>query len=139
MLQKHYRPPLSHDPMRGLRLFVRPIDSADHAAIGRFFELQQLAMTSPPAFGLVGKLLGDIVAVAAIDLTPDAIRIDDIFVARDLRKKRIGRVMMREIEQLAAKMDRSRVVVEDAREAHEFFRHVGFRIEGERWVRDVSQ
>lgn len=125
--------------MRGLRLFVRPIDSADHAAIGRFFELQQLATTSPPASGLVGKLLGDIVAVAAIDLTPDAIRIDDIIVARDLRKKRIGRVMMREIEQLAAKMDRSRVVVEDARDAHEFFRHVGFRIEGERWVRDVSQ
>ena len=125
--------------MRGLRLFVRPIDSADHAAIGRFFELQQLATTAPPPFGLVGKLLGDIVAVAAIDLTPDAIRIDDIIVARDLRKKRIGRVMMREIEQLAAKMDRNRVVVEDARDAHEFFRHVGFRIEGERWVRDVSQ
>ena len=125
--------------MRGLRLFVRPIDAADHEAVGKFLELQQLSNRAAPAFGLLGKLLGDIVAVAAIDLTPDAIRVDDIIVARDLRKKRIGRVMMREIEQLAAKMDRSRVVVEDARDAHEFFRHVGFRNEGERWVRDVSQ
>ena len=125
--------------MRGLRLFVRPIDAADHEAVGRFFELQHLPPGPVPAYGLLGKLLGDIVAVASIGLTPDAIRIDDIIVARDLRKKRIGRVMMREIEQLAAKMDRSRVVVEDARDAHEFFRHVGFRHEGERWVRDVSQ
>ena len=125
--------------MRGLRLFVRPIDAADAEAVGRFYELQQLPAGPIPATGLLGKLLGDIVAVATIGLTPDAIRIDDIIVARDLRKKRIGRVMMREIEQLAAKMDRSRVVVEDARDAHEFFRHVGFRHEGERWVRDVSQ
>ena len=91
-----------------------------------------------PAYGLLGKLLGDIVAVVAIDLLPEAIRIDDILVAPDLRKKRIGRVMMREVEQLAAKMDRYRVIVEDARGADEFFRHVGFRSEGERWVRDVS-
>lgn len=125
--------------MRGLRLFVRPIDAADHAAVGRFLELQQAPAGPAPDFGLLGKLLGDIVAVASIGLTPDAIRVDDIVVARDLRKKRIGRVMIREIEQLAAKMDRSRVVVEDARDAHEFFRHVGFRHEGERWVRDVSQ
>ncbi len=125
--------------MRGLRLFVRPIDAADREAVGRFFELQQVPSATIPATGLLGKLLGDIVAVASIDLTPDALRLDDIIVARDLRKKRIGRVMMREIEQLAAKMDRSRVVVEDARGAHEFFRHVGFRHEGERWVRDVSQ
>ena len=125
--------------MRGLRLFVRPIDVADHPAVGRFLELQQAPTGPAPALGLLGKLLGDIVAVATIGLTPDAIRVDQIIVARDLRKKRIGRVMMREIEQLAAKMDRRRVVVEDARDAHEFFRHVGFRHEGERWVRDVSQ
>ena len=103
-----------------------------------FLSNEASVSSAVPPSGLLGKLLGDIVAVVAIELTPDAVRIDDIIVARDLRKKRIGRVMMREIEQLAAKMDRSRVVVEDARDAHEFFRHVGFRHEGERWVRDVS-
>ena len=125
--------------MRGLRLFVRPIDAADHEAVAAFLAGQDLDARHTPAFGLVGKLLGDIVAVAAIDLTGDAVLVNEIIVARDLRKKRIGRVMMREIEELALKMDRRRVVVENARDAHEFFRHVGFRYEGERWVRDVSQ
>lgn len=124
--------------MRGLRLFVRPIDASDYEAVGMFLSREAAVSGSAPPLGLLGKLLGDIVAVVAIDLTPDAVRIDDIIVARDLRKKRIGRVMMNELEQLAAKMDRRRMVVEDARDAHEFFRHVGFQIEGERWVRDVS-
>jgi GNAT superfamily N-acetyltransferase len=124
--------------MRGLRLFVRPIDASDYEAVGMFLSNEASVSSAAPASGLLGKLLGDIVAVVAIELTPDAVRIDDIIVARDLRKKRIGRVMMNELEQLAAKMDRRRMVVEDARDAHEFFRHVGFRIEGERWVRDVS-
>ena len=124
--------------MKGLRLFVRPIDATDDHAVGKFLEREQRSVTTAPACGLVGKLLGDIVAVVAIDLTPDALRVNDIYVARDLRKKRIGRVMMNEVEQLAAKMDRRRVVVEDPRDAHGFFRQVGFRVEGERWVRDVS-
>ena len=124
--------------MRGLRLFVRPIDASDSEAVGKFLRGEERDSEAAPAVGLLGKLLGDIVAVVAIDLTPDALRVDDIYVARDLRKKRIGRVMMREVEQLAAKMDRRRVVVEDAQGAHEFFRHVGFQSEGERWVRDVS-
>jgi len=124
--------------MRGLRLFVRPIDPSDSEAVGTFLRDEQHQPTARPVVGLLGKLLGDIVAVVTIDLTADALRVDDIYVARDLRKKRIGRVMMREVEQLAAKMDRTRVVVEDARGAQEFFRRVGFGNEGERWVRDVS-
>jgi GNAT superfamily N-acetyltransferase len=124
--------------MRGLRLFVRPIEDADHGAVGEFLSAHAGRPAGIPAHGLLGKLLGDIVAVVAIDVTPDAIRIDDILVARDLRKKRIGRVMLNELATLAAKLDRKRLTVEDARDAQEFFRHVGFRSEGERWVRDVS-
>ena len=123
--------------MRGLRLFVRPIEGADHEAVCAFLNTGGAA-ASPPAEGLIGKLLGDIVAVVSLGFTPDEVRIDDILVARDLRRKRIGRVMVSEVAQLAGKMDRRRVIVEDAREAQEFFRRVGFRSEGERWVRDVS-
>src|SRR5687767_467087 len=106
MLQKHAPPALSSNLMRGLRLFVRPIDAADHPAVAEFLARQDPRTTLPPLFGLLGKLLGDIVAVAAVELTADALRLDDIIVARDLRKKRIGRVMIRELEELAAKMDR---------------------------------
>jgi len=94
--------------------------------------------TGFPAFGLVGKLLGDIVAVVWLDITADALRVADVIVASDLRRKWIGRVMMREVEQLAVKMDRQRVVVDDVRDAQEFFRRTGFEREGEKWIRVVS-
>lgn len=164
-------------PPRGLRLFVRPIEAADHDALEAFFARQRdgvgsglrssapaaspaqnegltpLAvsgksedltprgkregLTPSPAWGLLGKLLGDVVAVVALRITDDALRVEDVTVARELRRKWIGRVMMREVEQLAVKMDRRRIVVEDAGDAQEFFRRVGFQSEGERWVRVV--
>jgi ribosomal protein S18 acetylase RimI-like enzyme len=65
------------------------------------------------------------------------LRVEDLTVARDLRRKWIGRVMMREVEQLAVKMERRRIVVEHAGDAQEFFRRVGFQSEGVRWVRVV--
>lgn len=123
--------------MRGLRLFVRPIEAADSDAVRDFFAKHE-SVSVPPAWGLLGKLLGDIVAVVSLELTSDALRVDDVIVATEYRKKWIGRVMMREVEQLAAKLDRRRVVVDDARGAQEFFRRVGFESEGEKWVRLVS-
>lgn len=163
-------------PVRGLRLFVRPIEAADGPALEAFFERQKEGLTPSgksegltplndmgsglssslkdvgsdlsslpagssedpyPAWGLLGKLLGDVVAVVALQLTDDALRVEDVTVARELRRKWIGRVMMREVEQLAVKMDRRRIVVEHAGDAQEFFRRVGFQSEGERWVRVV--
>jgi ribosomal protein S18 acetylase RimI-like enzyme len=126
--------------VRGLRLFVRPIDAADSGALQAFFAAQEAA--SPPhpvtpAWGLLGKLLGDVVAVVSLEITEDALRVEDVTVARELRRKWIGRVMMREVEQLAVKLDRRRIVVEHAGDAQEFFRRVGFQSEGERWVRVV--
>jgi ribosomal protein S18 acetylase RimI-like enzyme len=123
--------------LRGLRLFVRPIEAADHAALQAFYAKQEDRSSSTPAWGLLGKLLGDVVAVVSLEITDDALRVDDLTVARDLRRKWIGRVMMREVEQLAVKMDRRRIVVEHAGDAQEFFRRVGFQSEGERWVRVV--
>ena len=124
--------------MRGLRLFVRPIEAADFSDLEAFLDHQGLAHV--PACGLLGKLLGDIVAVVSLGVADDALRVDDIVVKTDLRRKWIGRVMLREVEQLAVKMDRRRVVVENARDAQEFFRRTGFEREGEgeRWIRVVS-
>lgn len=123
--------------IRGLRLFVRPIEAADHDDLRAFYAKSD-SPSLPPAWGLLGKLLGEIVAVVAMEITDDALRIDDIVVVGDLRRKRIGRAMMREVEQLAAKFDRRKVIIEDARGAQEFFRRIGFVSEGDRWVRVVS-
>jgi ribosomal protein S18 acetylase RimI-like enzyme len=129
--------------LRGLRLFVRPIEAADHADIAAFLERHTLssegdpAPTATPACGLLGKLLGDIVALVWLEVAGDALRVENIVVAQDLRRKWIGRVMLREVEQLAAKLDCHQVVVEDPRGAQEFFRRTGFEREGEgeRWIR----
>ena len=119
--------------MKGLRLYVRPIEATDHPALEAF-----LGTATPPAWGLLGKLLGDLVAVVALEITGDALRVNDIYVTRELRRKRIGKAMMREVEQLAAKLEQRRIIVDDARGAQEFFRRVGFESEGDRWVRFVA-
>ena len=129
--------------MRGLRLFIRPIDPSDQPALTAFVARNRDGQPSPtltpplPAWGLLGKLLGDVVAIVALEVTEDAVRIDDILVAAELRRKWIGRGMLREVEQLATRLDRHRIVVENAGDAREFFRRVGFQSEGERWVRVV--
>jgi ribosomal protein S18 acetylase RimI-like enzyme len=123
--------------MKGQRLFVRPIESPDHDSVAAFLQ-NQAGHSDVPAWGLLGKLVGELVAVVALEITPLAVRVDDIVVAGPLRKKRIGKAMLREVEQLAAKMERTQVHVDDARGAQEFFRRVGFVSEGDRWIRRVG-
>jgi GNAT superfamily N-acetyltransferase len=125
--------------MRGQRLFVRPIEPGDAETVDKF-----LAMHSKrhgvPACGLIGKLVGELVAVMAIDLAEsNGVRVDDLIVAPELRRKRIGRVMMNELEALAAKMERDWLIAEGPESAREFLRHVGFIDEGARMVRRVAR
>lgn len=123
--------------MKGQRLFVRPIDAGDAAAVGAFLSLHGASATLP-ACGLVGKLVGDLVAVLSMEVTETAIRLDDLIVARELRRKRIGRAMMIELDALAAKMDRARIEAPRGR-GDEFLQRVGFREEGTKWVRVVGR
>ncbi len=123
--------------MRGQRLFVRPIESADHEELLSF--LRRNGGHAIPAYGLLGKLAGELVAVLAMRVTPDAVQITDIVIATELRRKRIGRVMLDELEQFASKLNRRRLVVEGEPEVAEFLRRVGFEREGAQWVRKVRQ
>lgn len=122
--------------MRGQKLFTRPIEPSDFDEIRRFLQAQT-GSENVPACGLLGKLVGELVAVVAMSITPDAIQIDDIVVAKPLRRKRIGRFMLDEVEQIAAKIDRGRLVVNDTAGATKFFSRVGFEREGARWIRQV--
>jgi GNAT superfamily N-acetyltransferase len=123
--------------MKGQRLFVRPIDSGDTAAVTAFLS-QYGASAHSPGCGLVGKLVGELVAVLTMEVTDNAIRVDDLVVAPELRRKRIGRVMMNEVHALAAKMDRTRVEAPRGR-GDEFLQRVGFREEGTKWVKVVGE
>lgn len=138
--------------MRGQRLFIRPIEPADHDLVRAFLQrhsgrvdqrIPEVGRRIPevdqriPAYGLLAKLVGELVAVVAIDITDDAVRIDDLVVATELRRKRIGRAMVGEVAQIAVKMGRRRLVADDAAGADEFFRRVGFSREGGVWIRSV--
>jgi GNAT superfamily N-acetyltransferase len=131
--------------LRGLRLYIRPIEPSDREAVEVFLNSESEpgtdrgAAASNGARGLLGKLLGEIVAVAFVDDGDEsALRLRRLLVARSFRKKWIGRAMLRELDRLAQQMNRTKIVVEDADGAQEFFRRTGFQSEGERWVRVVS-
>ena len=94
--------------MKGQKLFVRPIEAGDAAAI-RAFAAAHGGHPSPSA-GLVGKLVGELAAVLTMEVEPDAIRIIDLVVAEELRRKRVGRVMLNELANLAAAMKRQWLV-----------------------------
>ena len=111
--------------MRGQRLFIRPIESGDAEEVRRFFAENE-KHSDPPPLGLIGKLVGNLVAVLAMEITDDSVRIDDLFVARELRRKRIGRIMVDELAKLTRKIDRDRIVVAPPADVRGFFQRVGF-------------
>jgi ribosomal protein S18 acetylase RimI-like enzyme len=125
--------------MRGQKLYVRPIDARDGEAIRAFLATWADSDTVPES-GLIGKLVGDLIAVMALDFSiPGRVRIDNIIVAPDYRRKRVGRAMLRELESLAAKMERDVLVAEPPGEAREFFRRVGFVDDSEGMTRKVGR
>jgi ribosomal protein S18 acetylase RimI-like enzyme len=125
--------------VRGQKLFVRPIEPGDADAVRQFLAAHANCDTAP-AYGLIGKLVGELVAVMAIDVSvPGTLQIESLVVAPDYRRKRVGRVMIREVESLAARMERDWLVVEPAVEAQQFLHKVGFVEDGVRMVRRVRR
>jgi N-acetylglutamate synthase-like GNAT family acetyltransferase len=123
--------------VRGQKLFVRPIENGDSDSIREFLKSHGGRIGAADC-GLVGKLVGELVAVVAMQIEEDAVRIEDVVVATELRRKRIGRFMLDELERLASKLDRRRVVVSGSTSEREFFHHTGFREDGEWLVRTVG-
>ncbi|MGZ7032195.1 MAG: GNAT family N-acetyltransferase [Thermoanaerobaculia bacterium] len=123
--------------MRGQLLFIRALEASDGDDIRAFLAQHSNRSVEVPARGLLGKVVGDLVAVMSISITDDSIHIDDLTVATELRRKRIGRFMVREALQVAKQMDRSQVAVDDECGAEGFFQRVGFVSDGTRMVMRV--
>ena len=112
--------------MKGQKLFVRPVEAADADALRAF--AANHGGSPQVRSGLVGKLVGDLAAVLAMELEPNAIRVVDLVVAERLRRKRVGRVMLNELASLTAKLEREWIVAHVAHRA--FLEHVGFVEDG---------
>lgn len=122
--------------VRGQRLFVRPIERGDEEAIRAF--LAAYGGGPLPRQGLIGKLVGELVAVLAFDLAPGQASVTQLVVAAPLRRKRIGRVMLDELAALCRKLEIDRIVARSSG-ADAFFRRTGFREAGPEWIREVSR
>ena len=108
--------------MKGQKLFVRPVEAGDAAVLRAFASLH--GGDPAPSAGIIGKLVGELAAVLTMEIEPDAIRIVDLVVAEELRRKRVARVMLSELGILAAQMNREWLV---AGVAHRpFLERVGF-------------
>jgi N-acetylglutamate synthase-like GNAT family acetyltransferase len=108
--------------VKGQNLFVRPIEAADADTLRRFAAENGGPM--PATSGLLGKLVGDVAAVLSMQVEEDGIRIIDLVVAEPLRRKRVGRVMLNELADLAVKLERKWLVADVANAA--FLQKVGF-------------
>lgn len=113
--------------MKGQKLYIRPATDADAGAIARFF--QREGTECPPSSGeqLIGKLIGEIVAHLAFDLSePSSLMIHHIYVAAGLRRKRVGRAMIEEAAAVARTSGRTRLAVRKGSGPAAFFEKLGF-------------
>jgi hypothetical protein len=76
--------------MRGQKLFVRPMEGGDADAV-RLFLQSESAPAAMPESALVGKLVGNLVALLTMAVTERSVEIRDLIVAHDLRRKRIDK------------------------------------------------
>lgn len=93
-------------PLKGQYLFVRPAGEGDEASLRALYEADGASLPEPliAPLALLGKLAGTVVGhiVAAPDSSD--LRITHFYVARELRRKRIGRGMLDRLDELAGRM-----------------------------------
>jgi N-acetylglutamate synthase-like GNAT family acetyltransferase len=111
--------------MKGQRLFIRPLNAEDRTRLERFY-LSEKAPLPEYSDGLIGFLVGEVAAHLSFSSSPPVMEIRSFWVARRLRRKRIGRTMVNELASLAAKMELTRLVVRNGEPATEAFLRLGF-------------
>ena len=112
--------------MKGQRLFVRPATDSDHATVRKFLENHGVKTDELAHDQLIGFLVGTLAAVAGISFSPSGAEIEYLVVLPDLRKKRIGGVMMGELADFARQRGASRLVLRKRTPFDEAFRRLGF-------------
>lgn len=118
--------------MKGQKLLVRRATDSDEAGIGEFFHEEGLSRPATIEIEFIGKIVGDIVAFAGVSRAgKHTLTLESLRVSFRMRRKRVGRGMMKEIERWAHDDGFRRIVLGIESEAQEFFERVGFeRVNG---------
>jgi GNAT superfamily N-acetyltransferase len=125
--------------LRGQKLFVRPIEPSDHAAVNDFLiRVTGVAPAAPVGGGLLGKVVGELVAVVGTTTLDEAIRVDVLVVTGELRRKRIGGFMIEQLDALAASLDRQWITAGRDDRTSAFLLRLGFEDRGDEMRRRVG-
>ena len=124
--------------MKGQTLFIRAIEPADAEAVGNFLQRHGRGSAENRA-GFLGKLVGDLVAVLTIEMSERNLEVRELIVREDLRRKRIGRLMLGELERIAATTGIESLRAQPSLDARPFFLKTGFLEEGPFMVRSVRR
>lgn len=111
--------------MKGQRLFIRPLNVDDRTRLEQFYLLEN-GPIPPDGDGLIGFLVGEVAAHLSFKSEPPIMEISSLWVAKHLRRKRVGRTMVNELASLAAKMEMTRLVVRNGGNVNEAFLRLGF-------------
>lgn len=122
--------------MKGQTLFIRPIGTEDQAAVSDFLH-RHGGGSADTSEGMLAKLVGDLAAVLTFHAGEQALAIHLLIVREDLRRKRIGSLMLAELERVAAEEGKSFLSVRSDTGAHPFLEKAGFAREGDSMVKRV--
>lgn len=124
--------------VKGQTLFIRPIETGDRSAVGDFLH-EHGGGSAETLHGIVGKLVGDLASVLLYETRGKALAIGTFVVRKDLRRKRIGTLMLAELERIAISSEVSCLEVGSPGEACSFFEKAGFTREGDLMVKRVNR
>lgn len=128
--------------MKGQRLFVRETAAEDETALREFYASEGFE----PGFdlarrGVIARLVGDLVAHMTWSPGGDDAVVTHVYVAKALRKKRVGRGLIMDAIVIARELGIRRLVVSGDCEAREFFLRMGFATtenDDEKLIREVT-
>ena len=121
--------------MKGQTLFIRPIETADLNSVGDFLQ-RHGGGSADGESGILAKLVGDLAAVLIFRFGDRNLEIHQLLVREDLRRKRIGTLMLGELERIAGSRGLQSLSVRNGG-ADEFLTKAGFIDEGDSMVKKV--
>ena len=118
--------------MKGQKLFIRPARPDDDSAIRAAF-----GDVSRASHVYVAKLVGELAALASLDVADETATLQRLEVRSDIRRLRVGTKLLRDVATRLRQENVRRLTVRMKMLPHDFLTHVGFVAQNEEYVLEV--